>query len=243
MGIETGLRREKPVSYFKLHEEAWADAESWPPSSSDTSLYPSAARALGPEPDNGVLHYRVDPEVGTGFETRYERIAGLDARNYYVDWTGRSDKTLFWDSPALEAPLALVGHAILDLSASFDAPDAGLFIYLTEVEANGAERHVTEGVLRAIFRHESTPPDTIRIPWPYRSFHRESAEPLPAGERQQIRIPLLPVAWTFAAGSRVRLSIAGADSDHFRKVPHGKPPTFSVDVARTCLHLPLDQVA
>lgn len=241
MGGDTGLRAEKPVSFFKLHEEAWADAESWPPSSSSASLYPNASGALGQEPGSGVVRYQVDPELGTGFETRYERIAGLDSRNYYFDWKGRSDKMLFWDGPALEAPLAFVGHAILDLSASFDAPDAGLFVYLTEVEADGAERYVTEGVLRALFRHESTPPDTMRITWPYRSFHRDSAKPLPDGERQQIRIPLLPVAWTFAAGSRIRLSITGADNDHFGTVPHGKPPTFSVDAGRSCLHLPLER--
>jgi predicted acyl esterase len=43
-----------------------------------------------------------------------------------------------------------------------------------------------------------------------------------------IRIALLPTAWQFAAGSRIRLSITGADVDHCVQVPHGRPPKFSV---------------
>jgi predicted acyl esterase len=43
-----------------------------------------------------------------------------------------------------------------------------------------------------------------------------------------LRFALLPTAWRFATGSRLRLSIAGADSDHFVQTPHGRPPTFTL---------------
>ncbi len=35
---------------------------------------------------------------------------------------------------------------------------------------------------------------------------------------------LLPVSWTLKKGSRLRISIDGADEDHFPQVPHGLPP-------------------
>ena len=41
-------------------------------------------------------------------------------------------------------------------------------------------------------------------------------------------MPLLPVAWQFARGSRIRLSIAGADDDHCGQVPHGRPPLITM---------------
>ena len=65
----------------------------------------------------------------------------------------------------------------------------------------------------------------------------------PIGEPQLMRFALLPTAWRFAAGSRIRLSIAGGDADHFVQTPHGRPPLLTVmsgaDKA-TRLELPTD---
>ena len=103
-----------------------------------------------------------------------------------------------------------------------------MFVYLSEIEADGAERYVTEGLLRALHRKEAPAPETYRTAWPFRSFSRADARPLTPGEVERIRIPLLPVAWLFSAGSRIRLSIAGADADHCGQVPHGRPPLLTV---------------
>ncbi len=243
-GVDTGLREEKSVAYFKLHEEAWGEAESWPPRPDQVTLYPDAQEGLGGACSPGAQScYQAVPDIGTGFETRYERIAGMDSRNYYADWQGRSARMASWDTAPLASDLTITGHAILELSASFDAPDAGLFVYLTEVEEDGTERYITEGVLRALFRAETAAPEEIQINWPFRSYHRESASPLPANETQQMRIPFLPVAWTLTKGSRLRLSLAGADQDHFKKVPHGKLPMITFDLGATRLILPLEHEA
>jgi hypothetical protein len=101
-------------------------------------------------------------------------------------------------------------------------------VYLTEIEADGTERYVTEGLLRALHRKERPAPQNYRTAWPFRSFTRADAAPLVRGEVERIRIPLLPVAWRFAAGSRIRLSIAGADDDHCGQVPHGRPPLLTM---------------
>jgi hypothetical protein len=239
MGFDTGLQDEPPVSYYSMHNEAWAAAESWPPQPALVSLHPGTAGKLGQSATDGTAEYQCVPHTRTGVETRYERIAGMDSRRYYFDWQGRTSEMLSWDSAPLTEEMRIAGHALLDLHAGFDAPDAGLFVYLTEVEADGTERYITEGVLRAIFRTEAATPENIRINWPFRTFHRESAEPLVPGEVEQIRIPLLPVAWALSKGSRLRLSIAGADADHFKKVPHGRMARISVDLARTRLDLPV----
>jgi hypothetical protein len=49
---------------------------------------------------------------------------------------------------------------------------------------------------------------------------------------------LLPAAWRFGKGSRVRLAIAGADTDHYGQVPHGRPPVFSIGRGKSFLDLP-----
>ncbi len=107
-------------------------------------------------------------------------------------------------------------------------PDAAVFAYLSEVEADGTARYVTEGVLRAIHRAEAEPPRQYRATWPWRTFARKDAKPMPVGVPQLLRFALLPVAWRFAKGSRLRLSISGADADHFVQTPHGRPPTLKL---------------
>lgn len=36
------------------------------------------------------------------------------------------------------------------------------------------------------------------------------------------------LAWTLAKGSKLRLSIAGADAGHFVPMPYGRPPVFTI---------------
>ena len=107
-------------------------------------------------------------------------------------------------------------------------PDAAVFVYLSEVESDGTSRYVTEGILRAIHRAEAPAPRNYRTTWPWRSFARTAAKPMPLGEPQLLRFALLPTAWRFAKGSRLRLSIAAADADHFAQTPHGRPPTLTL---------------
>ena len=117
---------------------------------------------------------------------------------------------------------------LVSLWLSSSEPDASLFVYLSEVEADGTSRYVTEGVLRAIHRAEAPAPRNYKTTWPWRTFARKDAKPMPIGEPQLLRFALLPVAWRFAKGSRIRLSISGADADHFVQTPHGRPPTLKL---------------
>ena len=55
---------------------------------------------------------------------------------------------------------------------------------------------------------------------------------------KEIVVVLLPTAWRFHAGSRIRLAIAGADADHYGQVPHGRPPALTIDRGNSCLDLP-----
>jgi uncharacterized protein len=243
MGSDTGLLEEAPIHYFSVHAEEWRAATNWPPIETREWLFLAPEHRLSHcEPPAGVDSYQVDFTLGTGAGTRYERIAGIDSRHYYADWQGRTARMLSFTSEPLEAAMELAGHGLADLFLSCNERDAALFAYLTEVEADGAERYVTEGLLRALHRKEAAPPETYRTSWPFRSFSRADAAPLEPGKVERIRIPLLPVAWRFSAGSRIRLSIAGADDDHCGQIPHGRPPLLRIWWGRghaSSLELPL----
>lgn len=228
-GRETGLRAEAPIHYFVMHEEEWRAASSWPPAPATTTLSLAPRSTLAPDTESaGEDAYQVDFSLGTGAETRYERIAAIDSQNYYVDWQGRDAAMLSYTSAPLDEPFELVGHPELDLWLSSSEPDAAIFAYLAEVEADGTTRYVTEGLLRALHRKEAPCPPHHRTTWTYRSFARADAAPMPPGEPQRLRFALLPTAWRFKAGSRIRLSFAGADGDHCGQVPHGRPPRLTV---------------
>ncbi len=243
LGQDTGLDQEAPIHYFALHAQQWRAADHWPPVETARRYHLAPGRRLAETTAAaGADEYKVDFAIGTGSGTRYERIAGLDSRTYYADWQGRTDRMLSYSSEPLPRPMELAGHGLADLWIVSSEPDAALFVYLTEILADGREHYVTEGLLRALHRKECPAPDSYRTTWPFRSFRRADAEPLTPGRVERMRIPLLPIAWRFDAGSRIRLSIAGADVDHCGQVPHGRPPhlrvLFGGDQAST-LELPV----
>jgi len=229
-GRRTGLGDEDPIHYFAVHAEEWRAARSWPPVTGSRRLYTAAGGGLAAaQPnDSAAQSWPADFTFGSGAATRYERIAGIEATSYYADWTDRERRLQSFTSAPLDGPLEIAGHPVLSLWLSSSEPDAAIFAYLSEVEADGTSRYVTEGVLRAIHRAEAQAPRNYRTTWPWRSYARKDARPMPAGEPQLLRFALLPTAWRFATGSRIRLSLAGGDADHFVQAPHGRPPLLTV---------------
>jgi putative CocE/NonD family hydrolase len=229
MGLPTGLEREAPVHYFALGQERWHAAADWPPAHDSQSLYlaqPGALRETPHAPASDT--YKVSFAFGTGQMTRYERIAAIDTPQYYADWDGRDAGLLLYTSQPLSQPLLLAGHAVLTLWLEADEPDAAIHAYLEDVGPDGRCRYVTEGALRALNRKAAPCPQHHRTTWPWRTFARADAAPLPRGEAAELTFALLPVSWAFAAGSRVRLAISGADCDHVVEVPQGRPPLLRI---------------
>jgi putative CocE/NonD family hydrolase len=228
--LGTGLEREAPIHYYVMHAEEWRAAHQWPPEEEMNTFYLSTGRALTPSP--GAMEakdsFKVDATAGAGTNSRYERLAAVDTREYYGDWQDRSAALLSYTSDPLAADAEISGHPVLTLWLSSSESDAAMHVYLSEVESDGRCRYVTEGVLRALHRKESPAPRHEAWTWPYHSFTRRDASPLPIDTPTCLRFALLPTAWRFARGSRIRLSIAGADCDHYVQVPHGRPPVLSI---------------
>jgi putative CocE/NonD family hydrolase len=229
-GRDSGLTEEDPIHYFTMHAEEWRAARTWPPAMASRAFFTGAGGALAADKRSQAIKdtFQVDFAFGTGDQTRYERIAGMEAKSYYTDWSKREAVLPQFTSEALTAPLEIVGHPVVSLWLASSEPDAALFVYLSEVEADGTSRYVTEGLLRAIHRAEQPAPSNYRATWPWHSFSRKDSRPMPLGEPQLMRFALLPTAWRFSAGSRIRIAIAGGDADHFAQTPHGRPPRLTL---------------
>lgn len=226
MERQTGLEHEARIHHFVQHAEEWRAATCWPPAPDGPPLHLAPGGRLAfaaPEATVEELA-RADFAWGSGAGTRYERIAVINSTDYHTDWTEREARLPGWSSEKLPLPLDLMGHAVIELSLASSEPDAAVFVYLSEIEGDGRVRYVTEGLLRLLHRQEASAPEAYRATWPFRSFRRDAARPMVPGAMEHVRIPFLPVAWRFSAGSRIRLSLSGADADHCVQVPHGRPP-------------------
>lgn len=225
-GRDTGLRKEAPVHFHTVREEKWQAAETWPPHAARTRLYLAEQGSLSPDQPRDVSRaaYDVRFTTGTGPNSRFERLGALPVIDYYKDWNGREDRLLTFATAPFERATELSGHTIVQLDVSTSEHDAGLFVYLSEVDAQGRSWYITEGLLRLLHRAEAPTPASYRANWPWRSFRREHAQHMQPGVAETVRFALLPVSWTLQAGSRLRIAIAGADADHFAQVTHGRPP-------------------
>ena len=229
MGRDTGLQDEAPIHYFCIHTDDWRSATAWPPVEARRTLHLGTDGALSEEAGAvGEDEYMVDFTTGSGVNTRHERLAAVALTDYYTDWQGRDAAMLSYETAPLDEGGEIVGHPVIDLWMTSNQGDAVLHVYLSEVEEDGSVRYVTEGVLRALHRQETTAPANQNWSWPFRDFSRANAAPLEPGEAVRMRFALLPVAWSFAVGSRIRLSIAGADCDHYVQLPYGRPPVLAI---------------
>lgn len=241
MGLDTGLQDESPIHYFDMHVEQWRNTPVWPPVAETVTLQADTQGGLvrSAAAVTATRRYQTHFQTSTGHHTRLERLGAAGIVDYYPDWTERNALMCSFDGAVLDAPLALAGHPVLTLKMAVDQGDASIFAYLSEVAADGRVYYMTEGILRAIHRKTSPAPANYKTVWPFRSYARADARVLEKGVVTEFVIPLLPLAWTLSAGSRLRLSIAGADVDHYPAMPYGRPPVFDIVLGADGLQLAL----
>jgi hypothetical protein len=123
-------------------------------------------------------------------------------------------KALTYTSQTLETTVQVIGHPVMHVWLRADSPDLDVFAYLEEVDANGGSTYITEGNLRASHRALGQAPyDNLGLP--YHSYFKSDLKPIPAGEPVELVFDLLPTAYQFSKGSRIRVTIACADADNF----------------------------
>jgi predicted acyl esterase len=171
-----------------------------------------------PPSGQGVDRYRVDFSATTGKANRWATNSG-GADVVYGDRAQADRKRLCYTSPPLARPMEITGHPIAELWLTADRDDCAIFVYLEDVAPDGGVRYLTEGQFRALHRKVSTARPPYWTAGPYHSFRRADALPLVRGDPALIAFALMPISARLAAGSRLRLAIAGADADTFTRIP------------------------
>jgi putative CocE/NonD family hydrolase len=171
-----------------VNGHGWKDMPDWPPEMPEHVLYLRPAGHLGAKapnenaPPSTFTYYPGDPTPTIGGRL-------LSPEGGYRDDTQlakRTDVLTFTGEP-LEADLYVVGNPRLQLSHSCDNRYNDLFVRISEVDARGRSRNVSDGYLRAT-------PDS-----------------------RNVRIEMDAIAHRFPAGSRIRVVIAGGSHPRFAR--------------------------
>ena len=170
--------------------------------------------------------YQVRYDTGTGTNTRWDTVFGR-GNPEFPDRREQDTKLLTYDTTPLLDDTEVTGHPILTLHVSSTRSDGQFFAYLEDVFPDGKVIQITEGCLRAIHRKLSDAKPPYEMAVPYRTYKQADATPLVPGQVSELKFDLLPTSYVFRKSHQVRVSLAGADKDHFR-LPEGPPATSSL---------------
>ncbi len=228
-GIDNGIEKEPPVRYYTMVEDKWKSSDTWPPENTHAATFflgdkKSLQKEMATDADADA--FLTNRDIGSGEKSRWRCLAKEMAVNY-GDRRDFDDKLLSYTSPPLTRDTEVTGHPIVTLYISSDKTDAQVFVYLEDVDESGRVAYVTEGLLRAMHRKIAEGKAPYNTPAPFRTFTKADAAPLVPGEVAELKFDLLPVSYLFKKGHALRITVSGADKDHFRFLP-GDPPRINI---------------
>jgi putative CocE/NonD family hydrolase len=233
-GIKNGIDKEEPFNYFSIGEEKWKTSTVWPPKNVEEVKYFLSAdntlQHIAEDVKEGLLNYKVNYHASSGNTSRYNSVTALymNGPTDYPDRKEVSAQLLNFTTKPFEEDVVLTGHPVVDIFWSANANDATIFAYVEEVQPDGKVVYVTEGTMRPM--HRKVVATDYKYPGPFHSYKQEDALPYNAGETVQLSFDCAPISYQFKKGSSLRISIAGADIQHF-DLPKEIPTEFNVTVS------------
>ena len=204
---------------FWVGNEGWRELPDWPPTTTDRTLYlqPGGGLADTAPAAGSSASFRYDPSEPT------PSIGGrlLSPDSGYRDDTALAARrdVLSFTSDTLTTDLVVHGCPIAELAHSADNPFVDVFVRLSEVDAKGRSRNVSDA-------------------------YRRLAEP-----SDHISLQLDAISHRFRAGTRIRVLIAGGSHPRFARnlgggeatstASHLTPATHEVHFGASRIVLPV----
>ena len=203
-----------PVEYFILNLNEWRTASSWPVEGArPLTLFLGSSGHANTSRGDGILattpvrtappdNYEYDPRDPVMSQDDWRaKAAGLDdSLSIATDQAALRDRQdiLVYVGEPLTSHTLIVGDPVVTLWVASTAPDTDFAAKLIEVRGDGTTNLISQGMVRASFRHGY-----------------DSAVALEPGEPEELEIPLAPVAVLMHKGSRIRLDVTSSDFPNF----------------------------
>ncbi|MEJ8544980.1 CocE/NonD family hydrolase [Brevibacillus borstelensis] len=217
-GIDNGVEAGERVQYYMVGEDEWKTSQNWPPQEVVyTPYYLQSGGHAKTSSGDGTLStqvtedqqhdsYRFDPQDAAPFLIDMSENECSVPENYR-DVELRED-VLVYTSPPLEEELAIAGDVYAVLYASSSARDTDWLVRLTDVDEEGNSIRLSDGLIRARYRHSTKHPDLL--------------EP---GKIERYEIKMSKIANLFKKGHRIRVSVtSGAKNLVFPNHNTGNDP-------------------
>jgi putative CocE/NonD family hydrolase len=237
-GLENGILQEAPIKIFVMGANIWRDEQQWPLARAvetryylhsqghANTLHGDGTLSTKPPEDESADQYTYDPANpvltrGGALLMAPEYPAGpFDQRP-----TESRHDVLVYTSAPLQADLEVTGPIRVHLWAVSSAPDTDFVARLVDVHPDGYAQNLTDGIIRARYRHAPRGGDPSLI------------EP---GKAYEYVIDLWSTSNLFKAGHRIRLDITSSNFPRWDRNPNTGQPlgasTEMIPAQQTILH-------
>jgi len=204
--------RERPARHPRVRVfvtgAGWVETDEWRPAETEKVLYLHTGRLEEDAPPEGKapLSFRFDPADPT--PTVGGRLLSPDAGYHDDRRLASRDDVLSCTGAVLSRDLVVTGSPVVELVHTSDNPHADVFVRVSEVHADGRSVNVSDGYRRLA----------------------------PGREPGPLRLELDPIAHRFAAGSRIRLLIAGGCHPRYARNLGTDEPPVSGTALRPAVH-------
>ncbi len=200
--INNGYEAEPKVRFYSLGTDSWLSTDDWFSYGTMTdTLYLREADLLSPIPPaagNTPDSFSYDPRYpipsigGIRFDPFNNNVI-VGPRDQRDSVEGRADVRIF-TTAVLTEPLIIAGTVSVRLHISSDREDTDMSVRLTDVYPDSRSMLVTEGIRRMRFRN-SYGLEELMVP----------------GDTYSVDIETRNIAYTVAAGHRLRLIVGSSD--------------------------------
>jgi uncharacterized protein len=196
-----GPQRPDKVRVF-ITGQGWRELPDWPPPTTERVLYLQPGGGLAetaPPATAPPASFRFDPADPT------PTVGGrmLSPKGGYHDDSSLAQRedVLSFTGDVLAEDLCMTGNPVVELAHTSDNPFVDVFVRVSEVDAKGRSRNVSDG-----YRRLAAATDTVSI-------------------------ELDAIAHRFSAGSRIRVLVAGGCHPRYaRNLGTGEPPVTGVQL-------------
>jgi predicted acyl esterase len=226
-GIDTGVMDEPmlrawmtdsvtPASHHDTLPGRWVAESSWPsPGIKPRRLF---LTDTGLRDADAYLTPRAVCSTQTVGKCAGDWVPFGRGRDQAIDQQEDDMRSLVFDTAPLDAPIEILGAAIVTLDVASDRPIANLTVRLCDVRLSGESLRVSYGVLNLTHRDGHEQPTLLTT-----------------GQRYRVRIKLNDAGAVFPAGHKVRLAVSTA----YWPMIWPSPQTATVTIFAGALDLPL----